>query len=92
MIYARIIRFNKAFNIKNRYPGWDWLRIAIECGYHDYQHLVRDYKDFTGVGPADFHLIENKSPERILGLADEIYKSRAAFYWLKNVYFLPVTP
>ncbi|MDQ4138998.1 MAG: AraC family transcriptional regulator, partial [Bacteroidota bacterium] len=75
-LYVRIIRFNKAFNIKNRYPEWDWLRIAIDCGYYDYQHLVKDYKDFTGLAPNEFHLLESTSPERILGLADEVYRSR----------------
>ncbi|MEP6949801.1 MAG: helix-turn-helix domain-containing protein [Ginsengibacter sp.] len=74
--YARIIRFTKAFNTKNAYPNWDWLRIAIECDYFDYQHLVKDYKDFTGLTPNEFHLLENNSPESRLGLSDELYRSR----------------
>lgn len=74
--YARILRFNKAYNIRNAHPHLDWLRIAVECGYHDYQHLVRDYKDFTGLGPVDFHIVESQSPECVLGLARELYKSR----------------
>jgi AraC-like DNA-binding protein len=75
--YMRIIRFNKAVNIKNAYPHRDWLDIAFECGYVDYQHLVKDYKDFTNYTPNVFHLIESKSPESRLGLASEIYKRRA---------------
>lgn len=75
--YARIIRFTTALNIRNAYPHMDWLRIAVECDYFDYQHLVKDYKDFTGRTPNEFHLLENSSPERTLGLSDEIYKSRA---------------
>jgi AraC-like DNA-binding protein len=75
--YSRIIRFTKAFNIKNAYPDIDWLRIAVEYDYFDYQHLVKDYKDFTGQTPNEFHLLESNSPERTLGLSDEIYKSRA---------------
>jgi AraC-like DNA-binding protein len=74
--YARIIRFNKAFNIRNRYPDRDWLMIAIECGYYDYQHLVKDYKDFTGLTPSAFHLLEVNSPESVLGLTNELYRSR----------------
>jgi AraC-like DNA-binding protein len=75
--YLRIIRFTKAVNIRNAYPNRDWLDIAFECGYFDYQHLVKDYKEFTKHTPNDFHLIESKSPESRLGLASEIYKSRA---------------
>lgn len=77
-LFERIIRFNKAYNIRNRYPEKSWFEISIECGYYDYQHLVKDYKDFTGRNPNQFHLLESKSPERILGLADEVYRSRLA--------------
>jgi len=72
-LYERIIRFDKAFRLKNSRPGFDWLRIALECGYHDYQHLVKDYKDFTGLGPVAFHEIENKAPERAFGLSEGYY-------------------
>lgn len=75
--YQRIIRFTKAVNIKNAYPDRDWLEIAFECGYFDYQHVVKDYKTFTQHTPNDFHLIERNSPEQKLGLASEVYKSRA---------------
>jgi AraC-like DNA-binding protein len=76
--YLRIIRFTNAVNSKNAYPDRDWLQIALDCGYFDYQHLVRDYKDFTRHTPTEFHRIESKSPERKLGLTAEVYKSRAA--------------
>ena len=72
-LFDRIIRFDKAFRLKNSHPKMDWLRIAIECNYHDYQHLVKDYKDFTGVGPVAFHEIENKAPERNFGLSEGYY-------------------
>lgn len=69
-LYERIIRFDKAFRLKNAQPHFDWLRIAVECGYHDYQHLVKEYKDFTGLCPTAFHEIENKAPERNFGLSE----------------------
>lgn len=74
--YARVIRFIKAYNTKNANPDWDWLKIAIECNYFDYQHLVKDYKSFTGLTPNEFHLLENDSPECRLGLAKELYRDR----------------
>ncbi|NIJ52977.1 helix-turn-helix domain-containing protein [Dyadobacter arcticus] len=75
--YMRIIRFNNAVIMKNAYPERDWLQIAFDCGYFDYQHLVKDYKDFTKHTPTEFHLLESKSPERELNLTSEIYRSRA---------------
>ncbi|HRO86388.1 MAG TPA: helix-turn-helix domain-containing protein [Niabella sp.] len=74
--YARITRFIKAFNTKNANPDWDWLKIAIERNYFDYQHLVKDYKSFTGLTPNEFHLLESTSPECKLGLAEELYRDR----------------
>jgi transcriptional regulator GlxA family with amidase domain len=79
--YARIIRFNKAYNLKNAYPNRDWLGIAIQCGYYDYQHLVRDYKEFTGLPPNEYHLLERQAPESILGLTDILYWDRVSQFF-----------
>ena len=75
-LYARIIRFTQAFNTKNAHPDWDWLRIAINCNYFDYQHLAKDYKEFTSLPPVAFHLLESNSPETMLGLSQGFYQSR----------------
>lgn len=72
-LYERIIRFDRAFRLKNSRPNMDWLRIAMECNYHDYQHLAREYRDFTGLGPNAFHEIENRAPEREFGLSEGYY-------------------
>jgi AraC-like DNA-binding protein len=74
--YARIIRFNKAFNTKNAHPDWEWLKIAIQCNYLDYQHLSKDYKEFAGLTPPELHLLERNSPENVLGLTKDLYPSR----------------
>ena len=76
-LLARIARFDKAFRLKNLHPYYDWLRIAVECNYYDYQHLVRDYRDFTQLTPTAFHEIENKAPERQFGLAETFYDGKA---------------
>lgn len=67
-LLVRLARFDRAFKMKNAIPVKDWLSIAVQCGYHDYQHLVRDYKDFTGLTPAAFFQTDNQAPERIFGL------------------------
>lgn len=74
--FARIVRFNRAFNLKNRFPQKEWSSLADTCGYFDYQHLAKDYKDFTGMTPHQFHLLENRSPENVLGLGRSLYHSR----------------
>lgn len=66
----RIARFERSFRFKNKNPELDWLSIAMACGYHDYQHLAKEYKDFTLFNPTDFYKIESKSPERVLGTVE----------------------
>ena len=68
--FARIIRFDKVFRMKNAFPNKDWLSIALDCGYYDYQHLVRDYKEFTGMTPANFYMQDTQSPERKFGIVE----------------------
>lgn len=74
--YVRIIHFNKAYNFKNWSPDNDWSRIAVECGYSDYQHLAKEYKEFTGLTPPELHLLEKTSPENVLGLTKSLYHNR----------------
>lgn len=68
--FLEITRFDKAFRMKNRFPEKDWLSIALSCGYHDYQHLVRAYKQFTGYTPVQFYEIDKQAPERAFGDAE----------------------
>ncbi len=69
-LFTRIARMNKAFRLKYNHPGQDWLSIALDCGYHDYQHLAKDFKDFAGVNPNSYFLEDNHAPERLFGLRD----------------------
>lgn len=71
-VFSRLIRFDNAFRTRNAQPSWDWQRIAFDCNYYDYQHLVRDYKDFTGYLPTAFHALG--SPEEELGMSEQFYQ------------------
>ena len=66
-LYACIARFDQAIKIKNTFPCKDWLSLALESGYYDYPHLVRDFKEFTRLTPTDFERKENSAPERTFG-------------------------
>ncbi len=67
-LYSRIIRFYKAYQYKEMHPDADWLTIAVLFDYSDYQHLVKDFKEFAGVSPVIWVSEDNQSPERILRL------------------------
>jgi len=67
-MFDRITRFDRVYKLRNNRPDLDWLSIALNCGYYDYQHLAKDYRDFTGTTPVSFYQIDQKAPERLFGL------------------------
>jgi len=48
---ARISRFQRVFQAMERRPI-GWTRVAVECGYYDSSHLVRDFREFAGEAPS----------------------------------------
>jgi AraC-like DNA-binding protein len=50
-LYARLVRFDAAYRLKERRPDLDWLAVAVQCGYYDYRHLLRDFHAFAGETP-----------------------------------------
>ncbi len=67
-VFGRITRFNQSYYKSMAHPYEGWLNISLECGYHDYQHLVKDYKKFACATPKKFLEEESRSLERALGL------------------------
>ncbi|WP_221393404.1 AraC family transcriptional regulator [Dyadobacter sp. NIV53] len=51
--YSRLVRFGKAWLLKENNPGITWTEVAYECNYFDQMHLIRDFKTFTNTNPKD---------------------------------------
>jgi AraC-like DNA-binding protein len=66
--FARINRFYQAFTLKDQNTSLDWLSIALQTGYNDYQHLAKDFKQFAGDTPNSLLKAQAQAPERILGI------------------------
>jgi AraC-like DNA-binding protein len=53
---GRLMRFQRARNAVVRPVAAgtapDLARIAADCGYYDHSHLVRDFRQYTGVSPS----------------------------------------
>lgn len=49
--FSRVARFSKAFRLKEKCPHLDWLEVALSCGYYDFRHMLRDFKEFAGSTP-----------------------------------------
>lgn len=49
-LLARIVRFQQVFRAVESNPAW--ADVAIECGYYDQAHLIRDFNQFAQQTPA----------------------------------------
>lgn len=70
-LFGRIARFDRTIRMANRQLPESLWAMAIDAGYHDYQHMKRDFVAFTGMGPAQFMANESKAPERLFGRAEQ---------------------
>lgn len=50
-VFSRLIRFSRAYRLKECQPKLSWTAIAHTTGYFDQMHLIRDFKEFTGSVP-----------------------------------------
>lgn len=51
--YSRIIRFNYIFEvIKDQNDSW--IRTALQSGYFDQSHFIKNFKEFTGEEPSSY--------------------------------------
>ena len=55
-MFIRIVRFEHAMKVKNVSPDKSWAQIALECGYTDSSHLLKEFKLFGEFPPSNFFL------------------------------------
>jgi len=53
-IFHRILRFQRVLGAVRTQPEPDWSELALQYGYFDQSHLIRDFVAFSGVSPADY--------------------------------------
>jgi AraC-like DNA-binding protein len=49
-LFCRMQRFQRVFAAMDR-PDSTWVGAAMDCGYYDQAHLIRDYREFSGKTP-----------------------------------------
>jgi AraC-like DNA-binding protein len=57
--YCRIVRFSHIFSLMEQQDA-SWVEIALESGYYDQSHFIRNFKAFTGEDPSAY-LFEEES-------------------------------
>jgi AraC-like DNA-binding protein len=64
-LFARLIRFSRAYRLRENNPDLSWTHIAHGCGYFDQMHLIRDFKQFAGVLPSMLEKELEQAPLRL---------------------------
>jgi AraC-like DNA-binding protein len=53
-LFGRIQRFERARTLIDTTHDLDWAVLAVDCGYYDQSHLIRDFLEFSGFSPAAY--------------------------------------
>lgn len=48
---ARLMRFERAHAAALAAPAIDWPGLALDCGYADQAHMIREFRQFSGLSP-----------------------------------------
>jgi AraC-like DNA-binding protein len=57
---CRIVRFQKVFKmIERQKSSPDWVQIALDCGYYDQSHFIKEFKAFAGKEPTSYLAEQN---------------------------------
>jgi AraC-like DNA-binding protein len=52
---SRIVRFQRALKMIERNENRrDWVRIALDCGYYDQPHFIKEFSAIAGIGPTSY--------------------------------------
>ncbi len=73
-------RLHEAIEEIGRGHRVDWVRLAIELGYFDQAHFIKDFKRFAGRTPHEYARgLENRKPEGKTGIAKPARRSGPVF-------------
>src|SRR6185295_2034838 len=64
-LFSRIQRFQKTRLLVDRDPSPDWASLAIDLGYFDQSHLIREFHEFSGLCPTDYIDRRNRLIEHV---------------------------
>ena len=53
--YAELVRFHRLIDRTPVAEAAPWSELAVDGGYYDQSHVIRDFKRFTGFTPAEYH-------------------------------------
>ncbi len=68
--HARVLRFAEVLRLSQGGQPVSWARLAVDCGYTDQAHLIRDFKAFSGLSPTRWRREEHTFAGFFSGLGE----------------------
>ncbi|WP_050748961.1 DUF6597 domain-containing transcriptional factor [Shouchella clausii] len=56
----RIYRFQEVLRNLHSGESHSWTDIALECGYYDQAHFIKDFQSFSGLNPSEYKPISGR--------------------------------
>lgn len=63
--YARVLRFQRAVLGVSNSDGGDDARLALDLGYADQAHFCREFREMSGLRPAEYRAAAPSSPNHV---------------------------
>jgi AraC-like DNA-binding protein len=67
--YGRLVRFETAFERLASLRAVRWAELALDSGYYDQAHLIREFRQLAGASPVE--VFRRRAPDGLGLLADE---------------------
>lgn len=52
--FQRVKRFHRVVQAVDGREQVDWAGVALDCGFYDQAHLIRDFRHFSGMTPGEY--------------------------------------
>lgn len=52
--FARVCKFQKVINLIEEQKEIEWSAVALDCGYYDQAHFIKEFHTFSGVNPSTY--------------------------------------
>jgi AraC-like DNA-binding protein len=59
-LFSRVRRFQRALTMIRGSAVPNWPALALECGYCDQSHLIRDFLAFSGCSPSEYLFLQRE--------------------------------
>jgi AraC-like DNA-binding protein len=67
-LFGRVRRFQRALSLIRGRAVENWPALALECGYYDQSHMIRDFIEFSGFSPGEYLRRQRRFAEQGLRL------------------------